>query len=308
LYNQNHDDKGRFGFGTTPKAPATSTGEDLAAKHTIRISAAYKAKDAEITAKYEAAMAAGLDTQSQFDHVDGHIGAYTKAQTARQDVILTPLLNDPNLAHDRQAIVMGGLPGSGKSLWLNNPENVALLGMDPKTALTINSDDLKTAMIKNGMAAPSNQNDYLPQGLKSNEATGLIHEESADMANRLNAAAQATGTNVLVDVTLNSEKQFNSKIASLEAKTGNNYRTTVVFMDTNKETSMDRAAARYWQNGKQTGRYIPIALTANAKSSPSGNTMNLETYLALKTSPFVDRAIRVNADGKVIEDTGWMKR
>lgn len=303
LYNHTHDDKGRFGVGDTPK-PAGG-GEDLAAKHAIRISAAYKAKDAEITAKYNGAMAKGLDTQSQFDHVDGHIGAYTKVQTVRQDAILKPLVNDPNLAHDRQAIVMGGLPGSGKSLWLSNPENVKMLGIDPKTALGINSDDLKTAMIKTGMAAPSNQNDYLAQGLKSNEATGLIHEESADMANRLNLEAQARGTNVLIDVTLNSEKQFNSKITDMEAQTGIDYRTTLVFVDTNKETPMDRAAARYWKDGAQTGRYIPIALTDNAKSSPSGNTMNLESYLALKNSPNVDRAILVNADGTIREDTGW---
>jgi hypothetical protein len=91
----------------------------------------------------------------------------------------------------------------------------------------------------------------------------------------------------------------------MEAQTGIDYRTTLVFVDTNKETSMDRAAARYWKDGAQTGRYIPIALTDNAKSSPSGNTMNLESYLALKNSPNVDRAILVNADGTIREDTGW---
>lgn len=309
LFNPNHDERGRFGVGSSPKTSEHSPqGATIDAKHAVRISPEYQAKSADIVAKVDAGLAAGKDTQSQFDKIDGHVGAYTAERTGQQNQIIDSYLNKPGIAQDHQLIVMGGLPGSGKSSWLNNPDNVARLGMNPKTFVTVNSDDIKGNMQAMGMSHPAGAADYSGLGLKQNEATGLVHEESADIAGRLNYTSMARGNNTMLDVTLNSSAQFDKKVSNMEAATGNDYRTTLVFVDTNKATSMDRAAARYWKDGAQTGRFIPISNIGNVKTaSDSGFTMNRQAYESLKTTPAVDRAILVNADGKVVEDTGWKK-
>lgn len=289
--------------GPPPKTP-----RDLANRVT-RQSPAFQERHDAVVAKVNAQLEAKQDTQNVEDRVQGKVGVYNPERESQQRVLDQAYLHPEGvtIAQNHEMLIMGGLPGSGKTTWLSNPDNIALLrGFDPKTAVGINSDELKQNTTGDGKPDMKSLNmvpDY--PGLQPNEVTGLIHEESADIAGRINYEAQKAGDNVVLDLTLKNAGQFERKVSGLSQATGNKYKTTMVFIDTDPATSADRVAARYSAGGTYTGRFVPTTNSSDVPIGDDGRTENRAAFDSLRQSPEVDRAILVSSDGKtILSDTG----
>lgn len=189
------------------------------------------------------------------------------------------LLNDwwqrerlDEVPRDREAIIMGGLPGAGKSSILRTDE----LGVDAADFITVNPDDWKTELVRNGMEP----HDPALEGLKGMEKSFLLHEESSHLAGRLMTRAVAEGRNVLLDGTLGGKESAEKKIALLQE---NGYNVRLVFVDTPIGTSQERALNRYVRaaDTDDGGRYVPPEIIADQYDSEYGS-VNRRNYEELK--------------------------
>jgi hypothetical protein len=95
---------------------------------------------------------------------------------------------------ERKAIMLGGLPGSGKSALLGKMD--AEGDIDRSQWVEINPDLVKEAMI---------EADWYPKitGLSPGETSGFIHAQSSEMASMLERMAMKDGYNLIFDVTMN---------------------------------------------------------------------------------------------------------
>lgn len=293
LFNHNHGEGGRFDFGT---------GTDIRGQHPQRgssTSPGYLAAQERVVPAQAKAVADGQDTETLYDKVDGHTGAYTPERTRQQMEIVNetlagkrqPLGEDGKptpISANRQMLFMGGLPGAGKTTWLNNADNVARLGVNPKSFITLNPDDVKEIMQEKGMY-PDYQTKY---GLAPNEVPALVHEESGHITGMIAAAAESRGLNVAWDVTMRpgqfEKKAVNELAENTKTAGGVDYHTTAIYIDTEPGVARDQAAGRYLGGG----RFLPmqnIPLTVDA----DGKTENRSAFDKVSTSPDVDRSILV---------------
>ncbi len=97
------------------------------------------------------------------------------------------------VAHDRQALMLGGMGGAGKSAALES-DAVTALGIDKGRFLTVNPDEI---MASRGM---------IPEydGLTPMEASTFVHEESSDISLMLAREAVARDMNIAWDMTMHS--------------------------------------------------------------------------------------------------------
>jgi adenylate kinase family enzyme len=178
----------------------------------------------------------------------------------------------------------GGLPGAGKSTFLN--AQGAKLGINPNQYVQINPDLVKTEMQKAGMVP-----DYGDLGITPEESVALYHEESSHIAAMIAATAGAQGKNVLIDTTLGTTKQYDRYLSRIE--TAGPYKKTVVFLDTPKETSLLRSTNRYTSGD----RFVPLENISNVAVNEEGKTANRQVFDQI--APNVERAILVDADGSI---------
>jgi predicted kinase len=159
---------------------------------------------------------------------------------------------------DGRAILVGGLPGAGKTTVLTSVARI-----DLSNYLMINPDDVKEAMVRRGMAPEV-------EGLTPMEASDLIHEESADIAKQIASRAYTDGKNVIWDVTMNSLESTQNRIDDLRAA---GYREIEgIFVDIPVEVSVRRADARCREGHEEYllgqglgGRYVwPEMIRAQA--------------------------------------------
>jgi hypothetical protein len=92
-----------------------------------------------------------------------------------------------------KAIMLGGLPGSGKSSLLEQMQKDG--HFDEADWVQINPDLVKDEMIKRG---------WYPEieGLTANETAGFIHAQSSEMASMLERMAMKDGFNLIFDTTM----------------------------------------------------------------------------------------------------------
>ncbi len=199
------------------------------------------------------------------------------------------------LPRDRECLVLGGLPGSGKSSSLRPGEAAEELGvqswepgkeMRPGTThVSINADIMKELIIANGM---------LPggiDGLKPMEQANFIHKESSRMAKMLMARLQDEGYNVTIDGTLDDDSR--DKIEPLIER---GYTFKGMFADVPLQESIDSAKARYIRDAftEEGGRFVPSQVQLRGVAATDGRmSPNRNVF---------DRLAGVRADGSVTGD------
>ena len=168
---------------------------------------------------------------------------------------------------ERVAIVMAGLPGSGKSFTLKHSEALAAK-FDLRDFLVINADDMKGLIAEHDFDALSEANP-LPEGmdpLKPAEMASLVHEESSDMSKHLAKIERRLGTNIALDITAqNGQKTVDKHIQPLIDA---GYTVHVVHVDVDLDEAEASALNRF-ANGMSKpsgGRPVPSAFLAGLKS------------------------------------------
>ena len=164
--------------------------------------------------------------------VDGDGEVWTAERREEHDKIINDLYAAAaGVPCDGTAIIIGGLPGAGKTTVLREH-----LGADQPGWLVINPDT-----IKHELAA----RDLVPgiEPVTPMEATELAHEESSHIAKRLAVRAMAEHKNVVWDITLASGRSAAERIDQL--RDAGYRRVDGIFVDVPVETSMERTAERH---------------------------------------------------------------
>jgi hypothetical protein len=184
-------------------------------------------------------------------------GTYVEERLLMHREIIDDLLDQAEargVAHNREAIMLGGMGGAGKSAALES-DAVKALGIEKDQFLTINPDDIKEIMAERGMIPRYGR-------LTPMEASVFIHEESSNIALRLAREAVARDMNVAWDMTMHSES---SALTRLHMTPG--YRTTGIFVDVPVEQSWVSAYGRYLRGANAYragdglgGRFVPREL------------------------------------------------
>jgi len=246
---------------------------------------------------------AGSDTQSMFDWVNGAQGKYTAAREEQQAKVIDHFLNAPGVKSERKLFMLGGLPGAGKTSFLNSKEGQSAVGgFNKDEYVNVNPDDIKDYMAAHGMAPAY-------PGLTPGEAVGLYHEEASDISKLLLEAAAAQGKNIVFDVTLKNPGQA-AKATDVLDRQGDHYHRTLVFIDVPAETAAQRAQHRY-QHGE--GRFVPVGnILEQADPTGERHSLNRHAFEAVKGEFDVWVLVdNTNADGagpKILGHGGKAKK
>jgi adenylate kinase len=173
-----------------------------------------------------------------------------------------------------KAILVGGLPGAGKTTVLKG-----VAGIDLSKYLMINPDDMKEEMASRGMVPEL-------RGLSPMEASDLTHEESSDLAKRLAIRAYADKKNVIWDVTMSSVASTQRRISDLRSAGYDEIEG--IFVDIPVEVSVRRAEERHREGHEEYvagrglgGRYIPPDRIRALADQDSGS-INRATFEQVK--------------------------
>lgn len=168
-----------------------------------------------------------------------------------------------NVPSQRQAMLMGGMPGAGKTTILNSHPNPLL---HLSNFAVINADDFKEELARRGMVPE------LP-GLSPLEASALIHEESSQLFNLALAELTRRGKNVALDATMKTFSSAERRVADLKGK---GYNVGTVFVDIPVPESARRTEARYrrglekYRQGTNPlgSRHVPAHVLTAAEAEP----------------------------------------
>jgi predicted kinase len=229
---------------------------------------------ADVRSRLDDAREAGLATDHQFT-VDAKRRIWSDQRDALHDEIVADLYaRSSEVPRDHDAILAGGLPGSGKTTVLTEHA-----GIDLERYLMINPDSVKEEMARRGLIPEV-------EGLSPMEASDLVHEESSRIAKRLAHRAQGDGMNVIWDVTMSDEQSTVGRLESL--RLAGYTRVEAIFVDIPVEVSARRADARhreghddYRMSIGQGGRYVPPELIMN-QAVPDWGSQNRQTFENLK--------------------------
>lgn len=287
----------------------------------------YAAYVDSVDEKLGQAMDRGEATNQRFSVVgpDGKM-RYTDERLALHDQIVDAIIAkaDRNgVPRTKRAIMMGGLPGSGKSTFLK--DHGAKLGLtvdakgDPTNAIVINPDVIKDILLQLNLP---NGDPAVPRtpGLKDGEHASLMHEESGDISRKLSQRALAGGYDVVFDITLGNAGKARNKYLSTPEGAGARdlgYTVAAAFVDGDLALSLHRAGLRHKQPDKDTGhrllngRYVPMEhIIAEgphvgdvaSDGSPARSHARVEYDSMIKAGDF-DYAIRMdNKSGEFFTD------
>lgn len=188
---------------------------------------------------------------------------------------------------DRRAIMLGGLPGAGKSSTLKAMTKAGVFKGDDW--ITVNPDHFKDVMMEKGLA---------PQihGLAPAETANFIHMASSEMSHMLEQLLTVEGYNVIFDITMGGRPQAGEKPNHeqiLDRLESLDYGTDGIFVDVPPTTARTRTRERH-KSGldklrtgladrpgdpetKFGGRVVPEALILAAQlppDDPDGETYN----------------------------------
>lgn len=229
----------------------------------------FKADAARIERLQTAYMADGASTSALYSKA----GRWDRGREKQQQAIIDHFLGKPGVKKDRKLVVLGGLPGAGKTTTINSPAGQAALGIDLGDYVTVNADEVKAEMIARGMVP-----EY--PGLTPDEAATLFHAESFEVAHALMRQAARGGYNFVYDTSLKSSAQasFATDAARRQAPPG--YETTMVFVDVPVPVAKQRARDRYLAGD----RYMPLGLIDAMKGSGRRSSGPAEEFDRVKAT------------------------
>lgn len=168
-------------------------------------------------------------------------GNYTKERKELHEKILSELNNQECIEQRRPiAILMGGLPGSGKSTFLS--KNLKWVTDD--NFYWIDADQIREKLPEyKGWNASNTHNE-------TKELVGMAIEN----------IAKNCKYDVIYDGTMTSKSGYDEMLKSLRE---NNYKVFVIYLNIDTDTAVQRALNRY----VVSGRYVPIEVI---KATPSG--------------------------------------
>jgi chloramphenicol 3-O-phosphotransferase len=143
------------------------------------------------------------------------------------------LTDNQTKPRDQRAIVLGGLPGAGKSSTLKTMSDAKVFS--PDDWIITNPDYFKDVIIAKGLA---------PQihGLAPAETASFIHEASSEMTHMLEQLLTVEGYNVIFDITLGNSYWAGQTVDRLESL---DYSIDGIFVDVPPTTARNRAQARH---------------------------------------------------------------
>lgn len=223
------------------------------------------------------------DTESLYDKIDGKQGKYTAEREKQQDGVIAHFLDAPGVKSEGKAVILGGLPGAGKTTFIDSPEGQKRLGINKADYVIVNPDDVKEVMQQQGMIP-----NY--EGLSPNEQATLFHEEASSISKRLMQQAMADNKNVLFDTTLKDEGQLD-RMVDYAKKSGHDYDTTAVFVDVPIAKAKERALARY----EAGGRFVPIGVIDRQAAPPDSGYNSLNAMAFDRSKDKVNHWLHVDA-------------
>lgn len=243
-----------------------------------------------LIAKYAAD---GFDTETLHDKVDGKPWKFRRDREKAHEKIIAEFLDSPSVKKDRKILIMGGMPGAGKTTFLNSPAGQQALGVNLDDYVMVNPDTVKTRMIEMGLAP-----DY--PGLTPDEAAALIHNESSQIAWLIMHRALGQDKNIAYDATLRNAIQAEELLRPAKDREPPSHDTTMVMIDVDVDHAVARAIDRY----NSGDRYIPPSFIHKMRHKQHGSSPRA-SYEQAKT--YVDRSILVDnrdfaAGPKILED------
>lgn len=195
---------------------------------------------------------------------------YVPARKELHDKIVEHFVKDvPSVPHDKKpvAIMMMGGAASGKTTLAK-----AIVGAEGmKDHVMVNSDDVKEGSFPDG-------NPFLPefhkalhlgttedgQAISAIDGAFLVHEESADIADRIQAEAQKRRQSMIIDGTGKTAHKFVAKVKELQDA---GYHVRVIMPHIDMETAVDRVQKR----ADKTGRFVPLEVVREGHRRIPGN-------------------------------------
>lgn len=183
-----------------------------------------------------------------------------------------------NAKAERQAIVLAGAPGAGKSSLLRD-----LLGGHENDYVVIDADKFKKKLMREALEDGTYDSFFKPPEVRKREELGeqffpmdmasLVHEESSMLSEKLRAACLARGLNAVIDKVLASEESAQKLAAQLQEA---GYEIQVVEAYAPQDVSEERIVER-WQKQQETSldgddylgaRWVPEEFTEMVFDAP----------------------------------------
>lgn len=172
----------------------------------------------------------------------------------------------------RRAVVLGGLPGAGKTTTVRRCGGVFADAKfaDVNAWATVNADSFKEMIVDCGDAPAV-------RGLSPMETSFLTHELSSEMAHMFGRALMAAGQNIILDTTMGGDTNpVALEIAALQ-KFG--YTIDAVYVDTPFELAESRQRKRWldglnaYRRGENNcgGRAVPLDVNRRSRNQNREN-------------------------------------
>lgn len=323
-FNDNHDERGRFassdggggasgGGGGAHEVDAAERQETLhEAAHVIPGTdksgkTVNFAERRQYLDKVIRGTQSTFNTQKLYDERGDAKNLYSPERAAAQKQIIDDVYaRAGQVPNNREAIITGGLPGSGKSTGLETAFSNGWLQGKSSDYLVLNPDDMKSELAQRGLTPDESVNPKFA-GLSPMEKAGLIHDESSYLTTQLADRAQADGKNVLWDITMNKESSVAARLDELDAA---GYKKQMIFTDTDPAKATERAAGRYesgqakYEAGENLtgGRFVSSDITGY-KPNDQWVTQNRAVFETLKnrSDQWVSIDNNADRDPKLIE-------
>lgn len=182
----------------------------------------------------------------------------------------------------RQAIVLAGPPGAGKTTVLDG-----LLGERRTSFLVVDADEFKRQLLREALADGSYERWLMPAEVRALQQQGerffplelaaLVHEESARLAQALRSDAIAVGDDLVIDTVLGKHADALALGRQLDAV---GYRVHVIDVEVPYEVSEARIRARWIQAYEAAlaggdplgGRWVPSDYARTVFDGPGGRS------------------------------------
>ena len=228
------------------------------------------------------ASSSGLNLDGAFKDEQGD---WSPEARAYMDAIVDEMMADlesRGVPKGRQALMMGGLPGAGKTTVVGS------YGLDMGKWAVSNPDDVKELMVRDGIYPKL-------AGLSPMEMAGPMHEMSSDIAKEFSARIIKSGFNMVADITMGGHPKRETGLTGAESTAehlaAQNYTLDAVFVDVPTSMSAVSQNQRHLnginklRSGESPlgGRYVPeFILEESDLGNGTKDTLNRRNFEKMK--------------------------